>query len=231
MSRQGSNASTRPPPPEVAAQLAALKLDPGRPLIISDADEVLFEFMAGFVAFIEERDCYFDWASFALTGNVRDRESKRALDQDEVHALLQDFFDARAEQLDPVPDAAEALAALAKRAQVVVLSNVPKDSFAARQRSLRNNNMDYPLIANSGMKGPAVRVLAEQVQAPVLFIDDIPHNHTSVARAAERVIRLHFVADPRLARLLEPAEDSHHRADTWPAARAFIENHLAEAGF
>ncbi|MAG95530.1 MAG: hypothetical protein QF797_00050 [Alphaproteobacteria bacterium] len=229
MSREGS--SKRQPPPEVATQLAALELDPKRPLIISDADEVLFEFMAGFVAFIEENGCYFDWASFALTGNVRECESERALDQDEVHELLQAFFDDRADRLDPVPDAAEALAALAKRAQVIVLSNVPKDSIAARQRSLRNNNMDYPLIANSGTKGPAVRVLAEQVQAPVLFIDDIPHHHTSVARAVERVIRLHFVADPRLARLLEPAEDSHHRADTWPAARAFIEERLTEAGF
>ncbi len=223
--------SKRAPPPEVVTQLATLELEPDRPLIISDADEVLFEFMAGFVAFIEERGCYFDWASFALTGNVRDRESERALDQDEVHELLQDFFDDRAERLDPVPGAADALAALAERAQIIVLSNVPRDSFTARRHSLQNNNMDYPLIANSGMKGPAVRVLAEQVRAPVLFIDDIPHNHTSVARAAERVIRLHFVADPRLARLLQPAEDSHHRADTWPAARAFIEERLTEAGF
>ena len=100
--------SKRAPPPEVVTQLATLELEPDRPLIISDADEVLFEFMAGFVAFIEERGCYFDWASFALTGNVRDRESERALDQDEVHELLQDFFDDRAERLDPVPGAADA---------------------------------------------------------------------------------------------------------------------------
>ena len=91
--------------------------------------------------------------------------------------------------------------------------------------------MGYPLVANIGEKGPAVGMLAERTAAPIYFIDDSPSHHTSVAREANHVFRLHFVANPRLAKLLDAAPDSHNRADDWPAARTIIEADLAARGF
>jgi hypothetical protein len=37
----------------------------------------------------------------------------------------------------------------------------------------QNTTMDYPIIANAGLKGPTVRAIAERIEAPAAFIDDI----------------------------------------------------------
>ncbi len=216
---------------EVERQLQALAFEPDRPLIIADADEVLVAFMAGLERYLEANGLFFDWASYALTGNIKRREDEVALEHEDVQQLLLGFFDRHAHELDPVPGAAKALEALAERCQIVVLTNVPSAHREARQRSLSESGMDYPVIANIGSKGPPVRFMADRVQAPIVFLDDIPRNHSSVARDAEKVHRVHFVADPRLARLLGPAEDSHYRSDDWRDAGAYIDRFLAAAGF
>lgn len=216
-----------------AAQLAALSLRPDRPLLISDADEVLFQFMAAFVAFLDETGHCFDWSSFALTGNIRRRGQSPPLEQAEVSRLLATFYELHTGDMAPVAGAAEALAALSARLQIVVLSNIPLAHLPARRQALSRHRMDYPLIAGAGPKGPLVRALAEAVPAPapVFFIDDGPSHHRSVARHAARVRRLHMIADSRLARLVGDSPDSHHRPADWGAARALIESELDAAGY
>ena len=78
--------------PDVAPQLAELSLDPGRPLLISDADEVLFDFMAAFVGYVEEQGHYYDWKTFALTGNIRRPSDHTALSPAEVRDLISTFL-------------------------------------------------------------------------------------------------------------------------------------------
>jgi hypothetical protein len=219
--------STELPAP-VAEQLAGLSLTRGRPLLIVDADEVLFYFMRGLERFLESRDLYFDWASYALHGNIRQRSDNSPVAAEILHPLLQRFFAEATETLEPVDGAAAALAALSATAQVVVLSNVPMPARAARIRALARHGMAYPLIANSGPKGPAVASLLRQAMAPAVFIDDIPHNHTSVAEMAPAAHRLHYIADTRLAALLGPAPDCHHRAETWPDMQGHIQALLAQ---
>lgn len=221
----------KPLPTEVAAQLAQIALAPDKPLIISDADEVLFRFMAGFERFLAAQGLYFDWSSYALHGNIRRRADDQPVDFDSVPGLLHGFFAEHTETLEPVPDAAAALAELARRTQIVILSNVPTAQTEARRRALAAAGMDYPLVANSGSKGAAVRELAARVAAPVFFIDDIPLNHSSVRRAAGHVLCVHFIADARLAKLLPQAEDSDHRADNWAEVKAFIAARLDALGF
>lgn len=218
-------------PSSVGEQLERLALKRDRPLIVTDADEVLFAFMSSFERYLNRHDLIFDWSSFALTGNVRRRVDNQPIEAADVRAHLMQFFALHTEELEPVDGAPQALARLGARAQIVVLSNVPLDQREARVRALRAHGMDYPLIANKGLKGGSVARMAEQIAAPVVFIDDIPHNHTSVREAAGHVWRLHFVADPRLARLLGPADDSHHRADRWDEAVVAIEDYLAGHGY
>jgi len=212
-------------------RIEGLALRRGRPLIVSDADEVLFFFMRGFEHFLNDRGFDSDWSSYGLVGNIRDRKAGGAIAADEARALLGKFFDSHTETLEPVPGAAAALARLSERAQVVVLSNLPFSSQPAREKALAKAGMPFPLVVNAGMKGVAVRRLQDRVEAPVIFIDDILHQHVSVRQMAQTATRLHFVADPRLARLLGPSEDVHHRADDWTAAAEFIDRTLAEAGF
>lgn len=218
---------------DVARQIADLNIDPDRPIVISDADEVVLQFVAGLEAFldVQSRPMFLDLTSFALTGNIRYADTAEALDAVDVKALLASFFEQRTEHLSPVPGAAEALAAISSRAQIVILSNVPIGQRDARQRSLQRHGMNFPVIANSGAKGPAVAQIVSDVMAPAFFLDDIPHNITSVAQASADVVRMHFVADPRLARLVDPPDDCHFHGGDWPTARAFIEVALAERGY
>lgn len=216
-------------PEEVLEQLATLRLQAERPLIISDADEVLLQFVRALEAYLDEQGLKLELGSFALTGNIRDRATDTALPGPDVRELLQLFFEERTGHIDAVDGAAEALSVLARRAQIVVVSNVPFHLAEARRRNLERHGMDYPVIANSGGKGAVVARLAAAVRAPVFFLDDIPRNLASVAEHAAQVVRMHFVADPRLARLLGPAEHSHVRLDTWPEARRYIEGRLSEA--
>ncbi|WP_416899809.1 MAG: hypothetical protein ACMVY4_08920 [Minwuia sp.] len=210
---------------EIREQIDAIGIERGRPLLISDADEVLFAFMAGLESYLQGEGLSFDFSSFAITGNVKDADGM-ALDREAVRSHLGVFFERHTEALDPVEHAAETLAELSKEAQIIVLSNIPLAQRGARARALARHGMDYPLIANEGAKGPAVRLLHDRAAAPAVFIDDIPHNHASVRDHAEDVHRLHFVADTRLARLIPQAEHCHARADTWLEARPIIERHL-----
>ena len=222
---------TDTPDPAVLEQIEALPLITGRPLIISDADEVLIQFLAGLERYLETRDLWLDLQSFALTGNIRHVGTNEPFAAANMPALLEDFFAAQAEKLDIVPGAADSLATLSERAQIVVLTNVPFAAREARAASLAANGIDYPVIANKGLKGAAVRHLAARVDAPVIFLDDIPHNITSVAKAHAPARLIHFIADTRLARLIPPCSDSHFHTSEWPAAQGFIEQQLSDAGF
>lgn len=212
--------------PDLASQIDAIALEAGRPLVICDADEVIFDFMGGFVAYLGANGLAFTWESYRLNGNIRRADDGSAIADGAVKELVTDFFTHHTEGLPLIAGAREGLAALAARAQVVILSNLPLASRPARERALARCAMPYPLVANLGSKGPAVRELAGRVRAPAAFIDDSPSHHADVAREAAVVRRYHFVGNPRLAPLIGPAPESHARADDWPALRRAIEADL-----
>jgi hypothetical protein len=81
-------------------------------------------------------------------------------------------------------------------------------------------------VANSGLKGPAVRDLANHAGAPAFFIDDIPQQLASAAEHAPDVTRIHLVGDERLKPLLAPSPHAHHYAQDWTSAEAFIREQL-----
>jgi hypothetical protein len=193
-----------------------------RPLIICDADEVLVEFIKGLERFLARQDLLLDLASFRIHGNVRHQATGHVLEDDRVTRLIDEFFASDTAVLDAVPGAAAALADLSRHATVIVLSNLPASAREARARNLAGHGMAYPVIAGSGPKGNIVKPLIAAMRAPVVFIDDLPPHHASVAGVAPHVHRLHFVADTRLARLIGPSPHAHARIDTWPEAAAWI---------
>lgn len=209
-------------------QIAALPIDPTSPLIISDADEVILQFMAGLEKFVQTQGFWIDLSSYAIHGNVKRSDDGSVLANDHVTELIQTFFRTHTESIEVVPEAPGVLAQLAEKSQIVVLSNVPASRRTARIRGLHAQGVTYPVIANSGPKGPAVAALAARVEAPTFFLDDIPHHISSVAETAPHVRRIHFVADKRLAKLIDPAEHSHHRIDDWDSVRAIIEKEIED---
>lgn len=211
--------------PEIMDQLEALELHPARPLIITDADEVLLRFMERVEHYLDTLGLWIDLSSFALGSNIK---SKKTDEPVKVPTLIDDFFAAETAHIDAAHGAAEALASLSRMAQIIVLTNLPAPHRNERIANLKGHGMDYPVVVNSGLKGPAVKWLTQKVSGPVFFLDDIPHNIDSVAEHAPQVHTIHFVADPRLAKLINKAEGATARLDIWAEAHDFIAGKIAD---
>ncbi len=215
----------------ISKQMPHLSLEGSRPLILTDADEVLVHFVAPLEKFLSKQGLFLDLASFQLAGNIKCRETGYPVDKTDIPDLIGGFFRECVQSCPPVNGAAGALEKLSQRAQIIILSNVPAEQKAKRQTSLAGHGMDYPLIANRGPKGLAVQAITNYHEAPVFFIDDLPENISSVAEHAPDVHRIHFVADARLAGLVEPASGAHMRIDNWEKAADYIAAQLTEFGY
>ena len=211
---------------EISNQIETLELNPDRPLIISDADEVLLQFMRQFEIYLDRNDMWIDLSSFRLQGNIKYKGSDEAVDMTNRN-IINDFFAAETLNFSPVEGAAEALNALSKEAQIIILTNLPLAQKSERQINLSKHGMDYPVIVGSGLKGPAVKSLGEKINAPLFFLDDIPHNINSVAEYVPTSGRIHMIADPRLSKLIGAAEGASARIDQWQEAQAWILDKLA----
>ena len=211
---------------EISNQIETLELDPDRPLVISDADEVLLQFMRQFEIYLDRNDMWIDLSSFRLQGNIKYKGSDEAVDMTNRN-IINDFFAAETLNFSPVEGAAEALNALSKEAQIIILTNLPLAQKSERQINLSKHGMDYPVIVGSGLKGPAVKSLGEKINAPLFFLDDIPHNINSVAEYVPTSGRIHMIADPRLSKLIGAAEGASARIDQWQEAQAWILDKLA----
>ena len=211
---------------EISNQIETLELNPDRPLIISDADEVLLQFMRQFEIYLDRNDMWIDLSSFRLQGNIKYKGSDEAVDMTNRN-IINDFFAAETLNFSPVEGAAESLNALSKEAQIIILTNLPLAQKSERQINLSKHGMDYPVIVGSGLKGPAVKSLGEKINAPLFFLDDIPHNINSVAEYVPTSGRIHMIADPRLSKLIGAAEGASARIDQWQEAQAWILDKLA----
>jgi hypothetical protein len=201
---------------DVLTQPSDVAIDPNRPLLVVDVDEVLALFMHGFGRFLAGRGYEFRVERFALFQNIYAPGAEAHLDLEAGKVLFDDFFRFAAEDLEPAPGAAESLARLARGANIVVLTNAPDYARAARARWLSRQGMDYPMIINAGLKGEAVGAMAARTTRPTAFIDDLIHNLNSVEAAAPRVHRFQMVADPRLRPFAPSAPERHRRIDDWP---------------
>jgi hypothetical protein len=199
-----------------------IRIDPARPLIICDADEVLLQFIVGLERFLERRACYMDWASPRIHGNVKHRATNERVADAEVTELVRAFFDSETRTLEVVPGAAAALADLSRHAQIIILSNLPEAAREARIENLVGHGIAYPVIAGKGPKGEIVKQLTGDHAHAIVFIDDLPPHIASVATETPHVHRLHFIADKRLAKLMPTAPEAHARIDTWPEAATWI---------
>ncbi|MBL9011208.1 MAG: hypothetical protein JNL56_08525 [Alphaproteobacteria bacterium] len=210
--------------------LAAIQLIAGRPLVVCDADEVLLQFLGGLEAYLPSQGLYLDLEGYALTGSIRRAATGEPLVQTDVGALIKAFHETAGLALQPVAGAAAALADLATTAQIVILTNVAQDLAVGRRANLAGHGMDYPVVPNSGLKGPAVSALAARAQAPVFFIDDIPHHHASVAEAAPGTHQIHFVADERLFRMAKASPHAGLFTSDWAEAGAHVRARLDQDG-
>jgi hypothetical protein len=203
-------------------QVAALALDPDRSLVICDVDEVVVHFTRAFEVYIAKQDLWLDPRSFSLGGNIRRRRTGDEVLPAEVGQLIGLFFSERTRHLEPIEGAVEWLLQIGKRTEIVLLSNLPHEAADARRQNLRDHGLNYPLISNSGPKGPVVKAIAGETSQTVVFIDDSPQFIASVHEHVPGAHLIHFLHDQRFARHLTPLPFVSLTTGSWMEAGPHI---------
>ncbi len=209
------------------SQLAELSVDAARPLIICDVDDVVVHFLRGFDAKLASLDHVLEANSFTLNGNVVHVESRAEMPDEQVAKLIDDFFLEQTEHMEAIEGAVTSLLELSTKASVVMLTNLPHHARNKRIRNLQNHGLPFPVITNSGPKGPAIRQLSNRTSGPVVFVDDSPSFVASSYEYAPDVKIVHFLHDERFARLHTPFDYVSHTTGTWSDARKHIAGLIA----
>jgi hypothetical protein len=205
------------------SDLDHVRIHPARPLVMVDVDEVLAKFMLGLERYVGRRGYEMRITRFALFQNIYPVGALEHVGPEAGLELFNGFFLDGADDLEPAEGAADALADLSTQAEVVILTNAPGHGREARSGWLKKHGFDYPLVINSGLKGPAAAELARRTVGAAAFIDDLLPNLESVAESAPAVSRFQMVADERLRPFAPSMLERHPRHDEWPALKAAIE--------
>jgi hypothetical protein len=204
------------------AQIEALDIRPGRPLVICDVDEVVVHFTRDFEVYLTQQGMWLETAAFALNGMIMSKETGRPILNHEVPPLLDRFFIDRTLHLEPIDGAIEALLDIAEHAEVVMLTNLPHASADHRRQNLKQHGLSFPVVTNSGPKGPAVNLLAAKSEHTIVFVDDSPSFIASVRHHAPQVHLVHFLHDARFSRHVQPFDFVSLRTDKWAEAGPHI---------
>lgn len=192
-------------------------------LLICDCDEVLLHMVRHFGVWLRESHDI----DFAMQGgdfaNAMTRADGTKVPGEEMWALLDGFFPDEMSRQTLVPHAAEALAAIAEVADIVILTNLHDHCRDARMVQLAAHGIAHRVETNQGGKGdPVARLVAEHGNPVTVFVDDLAVHHDSVSRHAPDVHRLHMVSEPDLAASIPPAPHAHARIDDWQVATRWI---------
>jgi hypothetical protein len=157
------------------------------------------------------------------------RDGGAPIARDEMWGLLDGFFPAEMGRQTLVPHAREALADIARAADIVILTNLHDHCRDARIAQLEQHGIAHRVECNQGGKGgPVSRLVAEYGASVTVFVDDLAVHHESVAKHAPHVHRLHMVSEPGLAPNVPPAPHANARIDDWRDAAMWIETRFAE---
>ena len=213
--------------PEVLAQLRAVPIVPGRPLVVVDADEVLVYLAEHLARYLPTIGFRMRLTQYQLEGSIFPVDSDYPVPFDDCLRLIDRFFHDETLKQQALPGASEALARLSLQAQVVALTNVPRHARELRRRNLAALGMGYPMVENSGGKGRALFWIATHAAAPTVFIDDSLKQHESSAGRAPDITRIHFVGASHLRRILPESLAAHHRVEDWEVCETVIRRELS----
>ena len=203
----------------------------GRPLLVTDCDEVLLHMVAHFADWLDEAHAIsFRPEEGDLAGALRRQATGERVPSDEVWTLLDGFFRSEMGRQTVVPGALEALGEIGEVADIVILTNLGDEAHPWRVEQLAGHGIHHEVVCNRGGKGQPLKALVERHGASrSLFVDDLAVHHASVAKHSPETFRLHMVAEPRLAAVTATAEHAHARIDDWPTACGWILDRLRDA--
>jgi hypothetical protein len=195
----------------------------GRPLLVTDCDEVILHMVSHFAEWVAEaHSLNFDLGAPGFRDALRE-EDGRPIAAERVWPLLDGFFASEMHRQNVVPGAVEALAEISAHADVVILTNIGDEYEAGRIEQLERFDIRHRVLCNRGGKGrPVLELIEAMGPSAAVFIDDLAVHHESVAAHAPQVWRLHMIAEPRLAAHTPPAPHAHARIDNWGEAVPWI---------
>jgi hypothetical protein len=201
----------------------------GRPLIITDCDEVILHMVAPFRTWLAQEH----GVAFVMNGNDFAKSMSRngeLLEPAEMWHLLGAFFDTEMPRQNPIAGAIESLSELAEHADVVCLTNLEHHRNEARTLQLAEHGLPLKVFTNQGPKGPAIRaILEEYAPSRAVFIDDIAVHHGSAFELTPQVTRLHLCGEPEMAPHITcafQAGHAHARIDDWAGALPWLKAQL-----
>ena len=178
--------------PNTKKQISNLNIDPNLPLMIFDADEVLVHFAEPFATYIKKHNHRLHLTGYRLDNAIKKADTDEVADPDTAKDLVWGFINEETKSQPAAKGAQQALKKLQAYAQIIILSNVPHSVHDDRVTNLKSLNMDYPLISNEGMKGPAVKEILRNHKAQSFFIDDNPYQVESVYNDNQQTVCVHF---------------------------------------
>ena len=178
--------------PNTKKQISKLNIDPNLPLMIFDADEVLVHFAEPFATYIKKHNHRLHLTGYRLDNAIKKADTDEVADPDTAKDLVWGFINEETKSQPAAKGAPQALKKLQAYAQIIILSNVPHSVHDDRVANLKSLNMDYPLISNEGMKGPAVKEILRNHKAQSFFIDDNPYQVESVYNDNQQTVCVHF---------------------------------------
>ena len=178
--------------PNTKKQISNLNIDPNLPLMIFDADEVLVHFAEPFATYIKKHNHRLQLTGYRLDNAIKKADTDEVADPDTAKDLVWGFINEKTKSQPAAKGAPQALMKLQAYAQIIILSNVPHSVHDDRVANLKSLNMDYPLISNEGMKGPAVKEILRNHKAQSFFIDDNPYQVESVYNDNQQTVCVHF---------------------------------------
>jgi hypothetical protein len=207
---------------ETKVQLAALRLDFSKPLLICDVDEVVVHFVRDFECFVGTYGFVLDVSNHVWGSNLSHASNGDPASNIDSANLVDLYFAMRTLHMEPIDGAIDALLGLSKEADVVMLTNLPHSAGDMRRTNLRKHGLPFPVITNSGPKGPAIRHLSEGRKSPVVFVDDSPGFVQSSWEHAPHVHIVHFLHDERMASGVPALDYVSLRTDNWAQALPHI---------
>lgn len=182
-------------------QLSTLVINHRQPLVICDVDEVIVHFTRDFEDFLAERNLVLESTDLRnLQTAIRRAPNGPLISNNDTMDLVDLFFATRTRHMKPIDGAVKGLMTLSQLADVVMLTNLPHSAGDHRRENLASLGLPFPVITNSGPKGPAINIMAAKANAPVIFIDDSPAFIASAYEHAPHVHLVHYVQDPTVTR-------------------------------
>ncbi len=207
-------------------QLKSLSLDSDRPVIISDADEVILHFSDILSEYLLGQGMYVNFKSYALEGNIKYTDTDIPVDSDLFGEIIEDYFENYVEKQPLVKDVSKHLENLSEFCDIIILTNIPHSFADRRRKKLIDSGLNYPMISSSGPKGPVMKAIKRITREELIFIDDISQHHKSVAKFVPDTLRIQYIANDHLNNIEEKSKYCHHRCRDWSHIEQVIRDYL-----